>query len=264
MIISARELAVEVVTDRRRPVTLLTGLSFDVTAGEWVSVVGPNGAGKSTLLRTLTGLLGYRGGLRLLGSEVTGVPARQLARTVAVVTQSPVVPAGITVDDYVMLGRTPHLGLLQREGHRDRVVVAEAVALLDLGDFLGRRMETLSGGELQRVYLARALAQQAPVLLLDEPTAALDVGHQQDVLGLVDRLRHERGLTVISTMHDLTMAGEYADRIMLLHRGRLVADGEPAAVLRTELLATTYGANLRVLEPGEYGFAGPVVVPVRR
>ncbi|MFX4272657.1 ABC transporter ATP-binding protein [Propionibacteriaceae bacterium Y1685] len=243
---------------------LLAGVSFAIMPGEWVGVVGPNGAGKSTLLRTLVGLTQHTGQVFVAHADVRAMSAKELARIVAVVVQQPVIPQGIVVADYVLLGRSPHLGLLQRETRHDRARVSQVLELLALTEFSDRRMQTLSGGELQRVYLARALVQEPQVLLLDEPTSALDIGHQQEVLGLIDQIRQDSALTVVSTMHDLTMAGEYADRILLLHQGRILRDGPPEEVLEPHLLARTYGATLEVLpaDPAR-GFSGPVVVPVR-
>lgn len=246
----------------RRPV--LHDIDLTVTDGEWVTVVGPNGAGKSTLLRALAGLVGYTGSARLGGAEVRGLAARERARTVAVVPQLPVIPIGVAVRDYVLLGRTPHLAPLQREGRDDQRVVDRALEILDLTRFADRPLTTMSGGELQRAFLARALAQEPIVLLLDEPTSALDIGHQQSVLDLVDRLRRDTGLTVLSTMHDLTLAGGYADRVVLLDDGALVAAGPPADVLTEPLLSQIYRARIRVVPAGTWpGQRGPVVVPVR-
>ena len=165
----------------------------------------------------------------------------------------------MAVLDYVLLGRTPYIPPLGRESAADLAAAHDVLDRLDLTGFAARRLETLSGGERQRVFLARALAQGATVLLLDEPTSALDIGHQQDVLELVDQLRRESGLTVLASMHDLTTAGEYADRIVLLADGRVVAAGVPAEVLTEVLLAEHYRVRVRVI-PGDHG---PLVVPVR-
>jgi iron complex transport system ATP-binding protein len=178
---------------------------------------------------------------------------------VATVPQSPAVPPGMAVLDYVLLGRTPHLRPLGRESQADLVTVDDVLHRLDLVPLAGRALETLSGGERQRAFLARTLAQGAPLLLLDEPTSALDIGHQQDVLDLVDELRAEAGLTVLATMHDLSLAGEYADRMVLLAAGTVVAAGSPRGVLTEELLSTHYGARVRVIDGGQ----GPLIVPVR-
>ncbi|MGH3736943.1 MAG: ABC transporter ATP-binding protein [Micromonosporaceae bacterium] len=238
---------------------ILDGIDMAVPAGAWVTVIGPNGAGKSTLLRAVAGLLRFTGIVELDGVPVGVMPRRHRARTLALVPQRPVVPPGTAVLDYVLLGRTPYLPLLGREGPHDRAVVAELLELLDLERFADRPLLTLSGGERQRVFLARALAQGATTLLLDEPTTALDIGHQQEVLELVDRLRYERGLTVLATMHDLVIAGEYADELVLLDAGRVVARGTPAEVLTEQNLADHYHARVRIIE----GETGPLVVPIR-
>ena len=239
---------------------IVDGIDLTVAPGEWVTVIGPNGAGKSTALRAIGGVLPFDGVVRLNGTPVDRLHRRERAKTIATVAQSPVVPPAMRVVDYVLLGRTPYIPPLGRESASDLAAVDEVIAVLDLARFAGRRLDTLSGGERQRVFLARALAQGAKILLLDEPTSALDIGHQQEVLELADRLRAERGLTVLATMHDLSTAGEYADRMVLLAAGRVVAAGTPAEVLTEEILARHYRVRVRVIE-GEHG---PLVVPVRR
>jgi iron complex transport system ATP-binding protein len=240
-------------------VEVLAGVDLTVAVGEWVTVIGPNGAGKSTLLRAVGGLLPASGTVELSGTPTSRLRRRERARTVAMVVQSPVVPPGMAVLDYVLLGRTPYIRALGRESATDLAVTHDLLDRLDLARFAGRPLATLSGGERQRVFLARALAQGAGLLLLDEPTSALDIGHQQEVLELVDRLRREHGLTVLATMHDLSVAGGYADRLVLLDAGRVAAAGPPREVLTEELLARHYRARVRVLDDGH----GPVVVPVR-
>ena len=186
--------------------------------------------------------------------------SRQRGQAVALVPQNPIVPPGMTVLDYVLLGRTPHIPLFGVESAEDVAMVDDVLAHLELATMARRRLETLSGGELQRALLARALAQAAPLLLLDEPTTALDVGHQQEVLDLVEELHKTRRLTVVSTMHDLTLAGQYSERIVLLAGGRVVGSGLPHEVLTEANVATHFGARVRVVhEPG-----GIVVLPVRR
>jgi iron complex transport system ATP-binding protein len=239
--------------------SLLRDVALDVHTSEWLVVIGPNGAGKSTLLRALAGLVPIAGSVTLDGAQLTSLRPRERARRIALVPQTPIIPTAITVVDYVMLGRTPHIGLLGVESRADLDAVVEVMELLDLLPFATRRVDTLSGGERQRALLARALAQQAPVLFLDEPTSALDIGHQQDVLELVDHLRVARGLTVITTMHDLTMAGRYADRLMLLADGEVVVTGTSDEVLTEEHVARHYGAAVRILHD-EHGL---VVVPHR-
>ncbi|SCL24245.1 iron complex transport system ATP-binding protein [Micromonospora nigra] len=238
---------------------ILAGVDLTVAAGEWVTVIGPNGAGKSTLLRAVGGLLPAPDAVSLFGTRLGALRRRDRARVVATVAQSPVVPAGMSVLDYVLLGRTPYIPALGRESAADLAAVHDVLDRLDLAGFQARELATLSGGERQRVFLARALAQGATLLLLDEPTSALDIGHQQEVLELVDQLRGAHGLTVVATMHDLSVAGEYADRMVLLADGRVVATGTPAQVLTEELLARHYRATVKVI-PGEHG---PLVVPTR-
>jgi iron complex transport system ATP-binding protein len=250
-------------------VPILHGVDLSVSAGEWVTVIGPNGAGKSTLLRAVGGLLGFHGTITLHGTPIQRLGRREQAQRVARVAQTPVVPAGMAVLDYVLLGRTPYIRALGRESTSDLELVRGVLERLDLTVFAGRPLETLSGGERQRAFLARALAQlisppgrgpgPAGVLLLDEPTSALDIGHQQEVLDLVDELRHDSGLAVLATMHDLSVAGGYADRLVLLAGGAVVAAGTPTEVLTESTLSQHYGARVRVIADTH----GPLVVPVR-
>ena len=238
---------------------VLRDVTFDVAAGSWVCAIGPNGAGKTTLLHAVAGLVPFEGRVGLWGRELSAYRRRERARLVALVPQQPVIPEGVTVLDYVLLGRTPHLGVLGSERRADLDAVGQALDRLDLGWAAERRLDTLSGGELQRVVLARALAQEAPLLLLDEPTTGLDLGHQIRVLELVDELRREHGLTVLSTMHDLTLAGRFADRFALLSRGRLVSSGSRTDVLDAAVILEHFGASVRVIGDGDVGWA---VVPV--
>jgi iron complex transport system ATP-binding protein len=239
---------------------ILDDVSGSAEDGGWLTVIGPNGAGKSTLLRALAGLVPARGSVVVGGEDVSSLGSRELARRMALVPQVPSMPPEMTVAEYVLLGRTPHLGYFARESRRDRELAANAIERLDLGAIADRRLGTLSGGERQRAVLARALAHQAPLLLLDEPTSMLDIGRGQQALELVDSLRAEGGLTVVATMHDLTLAGQYADRLILLDGGRVVAAGTAREVLTDELVARHYRATVRVVE--EEG-AGLVVVPAR-
>jgi iron complex transport system ATP-binding protein len=197
----------------------------------------------------------HRGEIRLDGKSTHRLRRREVARRVAVVPQSPLMPSGMTVQEYVLLGRTPYVSYVGNEGRSDVAAAEAASARLDLAELLDRELGTLSGGERQRVVLARALAQDAPLLLLDEPTSALDAGRQQEVLELIDSLRLDAGLTVLSSMHDLTLAGLYAPRLLLLANGRIVADGAPEEVLTAHLIGEHYGARVRVIDGA--------VVPVR-
>ena len=228
-----------------RPV--VSGIDLQVPRGQWVALIGPNGAGKTTLLRAVAGLVPFDGSVELDGRSTRGLTRAELSRALAVVPQEPSTPPWMTVSEYVLLGRTPHLGMLAKEGRRDVDAAARALERLDLLSYSRRRLGTLSGGEKQRVVVARALAQEARIVLLDEPTASLDIGHQQQALELLDVLRAESGLTLVAAMHDLTLAAQYADRMLLLDAGRIVADGSPRDVLTETALAEHYGASVRVL-----------------
>jgi len=238
---------------------VVDGLGLALERGDWLALIGPNGAGKTTFLRAVAGLVPYEGSIALAGDEVASLGRRELARRTAVVPQIPVIPPDMGVLEYVVLGRTPHLPYAGAPGRRDVDAARAALGALDALHLAGRRLGSLSGGERQRAVLARAVAQDGTLLLLDEPTSALDVGAQQQVLELVASLRAERGLTVLAAMHDLTLAGQYADRLVLLDGGREAASGPPGEVLTEELVARHYGASVRVVE-GEDGLA---VVPLR-
>jgi len=240
-------------------VEIVDGVDATVAAGEWVTLIGPNGAGKTTLLRAVAALVPYTGSARVGGDEVSSLPRRELARRLALVPQSPLLPPAMRVSEYVLLGRTPYLGAFGYESRHDHDAARRALDQLDLGTFANRALATLSGGEQQRVVLARALAQEASLLVLDEPTTSLDVGRQQQVLELVAALRERRGLTVLSAMHDLTLAAQYADSLMLLSGGRLVAAGPPSEIVTEELVAEHYRADVRVFGEGR----SIAVVPMR-
>ena len=236
---------------------VVDGVSTFVADGEWVGLLGPNGAGKTTLLRAVAGLVSFEGTIEVDGAALPSLHRRELARRVALVPQIPLMPAELSVADYVLLGRTPYVSYLGSEGRADLDAAERALRRMDLVELAGRRLGSLSGGEWQRAVLARALAQDARVLLLDEPTSALDAGRQQRVLELVDELRAEQRLTVVSAMHDLTLAGQYAERVLLMNAGRVAAEGAARDVLTEALIAEHYGAHVRVLEDG-------AVVPVRQ
>jgi iron complex transport system ATP-binding protein len=252
--LEARGLSVEL---GKRPI--LADVTLDVPEGGWVCVIGPNGAGKTTLVHAIAGLVPRTGSVRLWGRPVEELGRRERARRVALVPQLPAIPESFTVEQYVLLGRTPHLGVLAAEGQRDLEAVASALERLDLGWAAGRRLETLSGGELRRAVIARAIAQDTSLLLLDEPTIGLDIAQQLRVLELVEELRSAGGLTVISTMHDLTLAGRFAQRFALLSEGRVVAEGTRAEVLLPHVIAEHYGARVGVIDDGSLGWA---VVPL--
>jgi iron complex transport system ATP-binding protein len=242
----------------RSPV--VKAVSCTVGSGGWLALIGPNGAGKSTLIRALAGLVAYDGTVRLDSVDARALKARERAKVIAYVPQEPVLPPDLTVAEYVMLGRTPHLSYLATPGRRDRERANSAMERLDVAKFAARRLARLSGGERQRAVLARALAGDPRVLLLDEPTSMLDVGHEQQVLELVDTLRKDAGLTVVSTLHDLTIAGQYADTLVLLDAGQVVAAGGPRAVLTKNLIESVYAARVTVTA-GDDG--RPVIAPRR-
>ncbi len=235
---------------------IVEDVSFSVEHGEWVTLIGPNGAGKTTLVRAVAGLLAHRGTIAIDGRPLRRLGRRELARQVAVVPQVPLMPNAMTIREYVLLGRTPYVSYAGRESRRDHAAVEQALGRLDLLELADRELGTLSGGERQRAVLARALAQEAQLLLLDEPTTALDAGRQQEALELIDELRLDAGLTVVATMHDLTVAGQYAPRLLLLSGGRIVAQGTGAEVLTEAIVAEHYGARVRVIEGA--------VIPVRQ
>lgn len=224
----------------------LADFSDTVKPGEWLCLIGPNGAGKSSLLRSVAGVVKHSGEVRVDGTSLRFRSAKRRAQLIAYVPQSPVLPDDMSVREYVVLGRNPFIAHFGQETKHDWDIVDDVLVRLDLSEFAERRLATLSGGERQRVVIARAITQEAPILLLDEPTSALDIGHQQQALELVDKLRREHGLTVVSAMHDLTLAGLYSDRLCLLHQGYRVATGTAAEVLRPETLAEFYGVSARV------------------
>jgi iron complex transport system permease protein len=225
----------------------LNRVSLDVAAGEWVGLIGPNGAGKTTLLRAVARMLHASGRVLLAGRDAASLSRRKLARLIGYVPQHPELPPDMTGASYVLLGRTPHIGYFGTESDADRRICADLLDRMDLAHMAGRRLGSLSGGEAQRIVLARALAQQAPILLLDEPTSSLDLGRRLEALELVDELRREHSLTVLSAIHDLTLAGQFADRLVLLAHGEIAASGEPAAVLRDDALSQAFGTGVQVL-----------------
>lgn len=238
---------------------IIRSLDLEIPARSWVGVIGPNGAGKTTLVRALTGAASATGTIRVGDDRVSDLDRRSLARRIAYVPQLPYIPRSMTVTDYVLMGRTPYISYFGVETREDIHVVEGVLDRLDLRAFADRPLGSLSGGELQRVLLGRAFAQRAPILLLDEPTAALDVGHQQQVLELVDSLRKEQDLTVISAMHDLTLAGQFTDRLILLRDGQIVAEGTAEEVLTEAAIASHYGASVKIVRDN----GTLVVIPTR-
>jgi iron complex transport system ATP-binding protein len=240
--------------------TLISDVSLNVEAGTWCTVIGPNGAGKTTLVEAVAGLRRpSEGSVSISGEPVGSMSERERAKRVALVPQHPTVPAGMSVRDYVALGRTAYHGLLRAPSALDRKTVDTVLARLTLDEFSHRDVFTLSGGERQRMVLARALAQSTMVMVLDEPITGLDLRHQMTILELLQKEVHECGLTVLATLHDLTLAGQFADRLVLLDHGRVVLDGPSGEVVRSEELEACYGMRLRVIDVD----GADVVIPVR-
>lgn len=239
---------------------VLHDVSLEVATGAIVGLIGPNGSGKSTIVRAITRIVALRGGtIRLFGRDIAGLSAVALAREVAVVPQAAALPGEFTGLELALLGRTPHLRLLQSESAADVAIAREALARCDALHLAGRCVGEMSGGERQRLLIARALTQQPRLLLLDEPTAYLDLVHQAAIFDLVAARRHADGLTVLVVVHDLTLAAQYCDRLVLLGEGRVLAQGSPAGVLRADLLSAAYGGRVTVFDHPESGL--PVVLP---
>jgi iron complex transport system ATP-binding protein len=249
---------VEVTYGRR---CALAPFSDSVASGEWLGVIGPNGAGKSSLLKAIAGLAPAGGRITVNGTDLGGADDRRRAQQVAYVAQEPLIPDDMAVFDYVLLGRTPYIGYFGTDSAHDRAVVTDVLDRLRLGPFADRMLGAMSGGERQRAVIARALAQEAPVLLLDEPTSALDIGHQQQALELITELRQEQAITVISAMHDLTLAATYTDRLVMLDGGEVVASGAAQDVLTAERLGAVFHVCVTVdVDPHD----GTVIVVPRR
>ena len=239
---------------------VLTGFSAAVASGEWLGLIGQNGAGKSSLLRAAVGLVDHGGDVAVDGSSLSLRSSSRRAALLAYVPQAPILPMDMTCRDYVLLGRAPHITYFGRETKHDRAMVDDVIGRLELELFRDRYLGELSGGEAQRIVIARALATEAPVLLLDEPTSALDIGHQQQALELVSTLQREHGLTVVSAMHDLTLAGLYSDRLALMCEGNVVAMGPAKDVLEADRLSEFYGVRVTIHHEPD----GTVVVVPRR
>jgi iron complex transport system ATP-binding protein len=230
--------------------TVLRDVALTVEPGEWVSVIGPNGSGKTTLLRAVSGAVKARGDLRLKGRDLRDWGARERARVLAFVRQHATVPFDFSVRDLVLLGRAPHRGWLSAFRDVDRAAVDRALDAVDLSSFASRSMQSMSGGEVQRAFLAQALAQDADLLLLDEPTTHLDVHYQYRLLDAV-RAHVHRGKSVVAVVHDLESAARYADRMLVLKDGRVDAFGPPADVLTPACIASVFGMTADVRRDGD-------------
>ena len=242
---------------------VVDGVTLTIPDRATTVIVGPNGCGKSTLLRGMARLLHpTRGAVLLDGKAVHKQPTKEVAKVLGLMPQSPIAPEGITVTDLVGRGRQPHRGPLSRWTSADDEAVAEALALTSTLDLADRLVDELSGGQRQRVWVAMALAQQTDLLLLDEPTTFLDVAHQLDLLDLLHGLRQTRGTTVVMVLHDLNLAARYADHLVALRDGRVVAEGPPAEVVTEERVGAVFGLECRVVPDPVAGT--PLVVPMGR
>lgn len=226
---------------------IITDISIEIPAGTLLGLIGPNGAGKTTLLKIIARLLRPGTGRVLLdGCNIHKLKQIEVARRVAVVPQDNQLDFAFTVEQVVLMGRYPHLNRLRREGKVDLAIAHRAMQATATDHLAKRPVTTLSGGERQRVAIARALVQEPEILLLDEPTAHLDIAHQAQTIELAYRLNREQGLTVIAALHDLNLAAAYLDRLLLLENGRIAAFGSPAAVLTPEKICAAYGINVVV------------------
>ncbi|SDT81605.1 iron complex transport system ATP-binding protein [Streptomyces sp. TLI_053] len=243
--------------DRR---TVTEGLDVEIPDHSFTVVIGPNACGKSTLLRALARVLRpSRGTVLLDGADLARLPARQVARTLGLLPQSSVAPDGITVADLVARGRHPHQGLLRQWSHEDERITEESMAATGVAELADRPVDELSGGQRQRVWIAMALAQQTPLLLLDEPTTYLDISHQIEVLDLCDRLHRTQGRTLVAVLHDLNQAARYATHLIVMRDGKVVAAGDPTGILTAELVEEVYRLPCRIIPDPETGT--PLVVP---
>ncbi len=241
--------------------TVVDAVDLAITPGRITVLVGANASGKSTLLRGLARLLPARGGtVTLDGSDVARIPRRTFARQVGLLPQQPIAPEGISVADLVARGRYPHQGWFRRWSPADDEIVAQALAATDVSELAGRSIDELSGGQRQRVWIAMALAQDPDILLLDEPTTFLDIAHQLEVLDLVRRLNRERGTTIVMVLHELSLAARYADELIVLASGSVVARGTPAEVLTVETMRGAFGVDAQVVPDPVTGT--PLVIPV--
>ncbi|MFD5452959.1 ABC transporter ATP-binding protein [Streptomyces sp. NPDC127100] len=238
-------------------------LSVEIPDNSFTVIVGPNACGKSTLLRALSRMLKpARGRVLLDGSVIQSMPAKQVARTLGLLPQSSIAPDGITVGDLVGRGRYPHQGLLRQWSAEDERVIRESMAQTGITELADRYVDELSGGQRQRVWIAMALAQQTPLLLLDEPTTYLDIQHQIDVLDLCAELHETQGRTLVAVLHDLNHAARYATHLIALRGGEVIAEGAPNDIVTAELVEEVFGLRCQIIDDPETGT--PLVVPAAR
>lgn len=241
---------------------ILSNVSLEVSAGEFFVIIGPNGAGKTSLLKVLSGLQkAQKGTVTIKDKNILNYRRRNLSQIMAIVPQHIEVGFPFTVADTVIMGRSPHLGILGMEGENDFHIAEEAMKFTDVSHLTDRKLFQLSGGELQRVIIARAICQQPEIILLDEPTTALDPSHQLKIMDLMEKFRREHGTTIIMVSHDLNLASMYGDRVLLLKSGRVVKTGDPKSVLNKELLEDSYGCRIQIDESPLGGVARVTPIP---
>ncbi|WP_333812759.1 ABC transporter ATP-binding protein [Timonella senegalensis] len=260
---TTRSLVAENVTLGYDGRTIVENLSLDVPAGKITVLVGPNACGKSTLLKGYSRLLAPTSGAVLLdGADINSLPSTQVARQLGLLPQTPIAPDSITVSDLVSRGRYPHQSWLRRSTAQDDQIVDDSLAAAGVLALAGRRVDELSGGQRQRVWIAMALAQQTDVLLLDEPTTYLDIAYQLEVLDLLMDLNRTRGTTIVMVLHELSLACRYADHLVAMHAGRIVAAGAPSDVVTADLVREVFGVEALVVPDPIAGT--PSVVPFSR
>jgi len=229
--------------------SILSSVSLEVSTGEFFVIIGPNGAGKTSLLKILSGLQkAQQGTVTIKGENINGYTRRNLSQILAIVPQQIEIGFPFTVAETVIMGRTPHLGILGMEGENDFRIAEEAMNFTEVSHLKDRKLFQLSGGELQRVIIARAICQQPEIILLDEPTTALDPSHQLKIMDLMERFRKQYNTTIIMVSHDLNLASMYGDRLLLLKEGRVIKTGDPKTVLNKSLLEESYGCRMMVDE----------------
>ncbi|MTW86880.1 ATP-binding cassette domain-containing protein [Virgibacillus dakarensis] len=243
--------------------TVIQGVSFVIPSNKISVIIGANASGKSTLLKTLARLLKPTSGkITLDGKPIVKIPPKQLARVLGLLPQSPIVPEGISVSDLVGRGRFPHQSLLSGWTKKDYEAVAEAMEIMDITELANHNIDELSGGQRQRVWIAMALAQQTDILFLDEPTTFLDITYQVEILDLLTDLNRKHGTTIVMVLHDINLSARYADHILALHKGKLMAEGKPSKVITSTLIKDIFGLECTVIKDPISG--SPSVVPIGR